>query len=132
MSGGDSSSIAELTGLVGAAEALASQSLFAFERSVGDRIQLYEQGSLHQMQAHEAEFVARVHREDSEREAEMRHVLVQYRDEAAAQRLQADRYARELQAAAEDRLRLVQQAEDSFHKQEAAILSSRSVLTAET
>ena len=49
--------------------------------------------------------------DDSGREAEMHHVLTQCRDEAAAQRLQADRYARELQPAAEDRLRLVQQAE---------------------
>ena len=78
MSGGEPSSLAELTGLVGAAEALASQSLFAFERSVADRTELFEQGPVHNMQAHEAEFVARISREGTEREAEMHHVLTQY------------------------------------------------------
>ena len=62
------------------------QSVHACERLVGDRVQLWEQGSASNLQAHEAEFVAHVRRVDSEREAEMHHVLTRYRDEAQAQR----------------------------------------------
>ena len=93
---------------------------------------MFEQGQVTNVQAHEAEFVARVQRVDSERAAEMNHALTRYRDEAEAQRRQAESYAQELRLAQEERQRMVDRAELVFRNQEAALATSRSELTAGT
>ena len=66
---------------------------------MGDRVVLFEQGSIANVRAHESEFVSRVLREGSESQCEMGQVVARRRHEVEQQQHRAATCITELSAA---------------------------------